>query len=319
MTYATFYAFALPIVLLACSSSPKTKADLAHGGRSNGGESNVAGKDSSSSAGRGGAGGSAGHSAITDFTGALGRRCDDQNSCESGLDCFLPNGTTFGDVGPAGGLCSIRCSTDDDCKPYAEISSKDVPRCVAFLTTDKTSTVCMPGCRLGDKTACGGRDEMACWQLDSSPSDGTGRVCVPLCNHDDQCPPGTVCDGSTNLCAAWASTGGYHLGDDCDPTVENECSNGICLDFGTGGVCTAYCRIGTFPQCGGDGEDAICGWVFAGDETAGPADSAMCAETCACDADCSSGSYCLNEPSRKNMAKPGVCAIGSVTGIEKCP
>jgi hypothetical protein len=142
---------------------------------------------------------------------------------------------------------------------------------------------------------------------------------MPLCNHDGQCPAGTVCDGSVNLCAAWASSGGLALGDECDATVANPCDNGICLDFGSGGVCTSYCRRGTFPQCGGDGEDALCGWVFEGDEQVGVADAGMCAEACRCNSDCASGSYCLAIASRKDMDKPGICAIGSGTGIEQCP
>jgi hypothetical protein len=180
------------------------------------------------------------------------------------------------------------------------------------------STICMPGCRLGDDAACGGRDEVACWALSDSPTDGTGRVCLPLCNSDEQCPAGTVCDGLTNLCSTWATAGGLSLGAECDAAAANTCENGFCMDLGGAGVCTSYCRRGSFPQCGGDGADAICGWVFVGDEAAGLADAGMCAETCACNADCTSGSYCGLHPDRAGMAKLGICTIGSATGIESC-
>jgi hypothetical protein len=159
---------------------------------------------------------------------------------------------------------------------------------------------------------------LACWALSDSPSDGTGRVCLPLCNYDDQCPAGTVCDGMTNLCSSWASTGGLALGEVCDAALTNSCADGFCLDLGTSGVCSSYCRRGTFPQCGGDGADSTCGWVFVGDEKAGLADTGMCAETCVCNADCVSGTYCALHPDRVGLAKPGICTIGSGTGVTSC-
>jgi hypothetical protein len=109
------------------------------------------------------------------------------------------------------------------------------------------------------------------------------------------------------------------LGDSCDAALDNECYNGICLDFGIGGICSSYCRRGTFPQCGGDdGADATCAWVDSGDENAGHADKGMCAETCACNADCAAGTYCAAHSERKDMSKPGICTIGSGTGLEGC-
>jgi hypothetical protein len=314
MTLLVVYCLAVS----ACSSSPKSKVGETKGGSHSGGaSSNDGGK--ANGGGDGGAGGNAGQSSATDFAGPLGRRCDDSIACETGLDCFLASGTEFGDYGPAGGLCTVRCTTDDECAKYADNSIDDAPRCVGMVPGLLETTICMPGCRLGDDTACGGRDEVSCWALSDSPSDGTARVCVPLCNGDQQCPAGTVCDGETNLCSSWASSGGLQLGDDCDATAAtNRCSDGICLDFGTGGVCSSYCRRGTFPQCGGSGEDAICGWVYAGDEKAGRADTGMCAETCVCNADCSSGSYCAAHKDRVGMDKPGICTIGSGAGIESC-
>ncbi|MGC4069834.1 MAG: hypothetical protein QM784_35290 [Polyangiaceae bacterium] len=311
------------VFVFGCSSAPKSKEGAARGGSESGGASSQGGETSSAGQTvKGGQGGlsQGGQSARTDFEGPLGRRCDEGTPCETGLECFLASGTEFEEYGPAGGYCSVRCTKDEDCAKLGGGTELDPPRCVALVPQLPESSVCMPGCRLGDPLACGGRDEVACWALSQSATDGTGRACVPLCNYDDQCPLGTVCDGVTNLCSPWANTGGRSLGDDCDPSLESPCYNGICLDFGSGGVCSSYCRRGTFPQCGGDdGADASCAWVDAGDEKAGHADKGMCAEACACNSDCATGAHCEYHEERKELDKPGICSFSSGTGIEQCP
>jgi len=327
------------VATAACSSatdgSGENNTGIAGGnaGKNAGGNAGDAGASVTAtgggSAGSGGAsGGAAGvasggiggqTSAPKEFAGPLGRRCSDGTACEGNLDCFAATGTTFSDEGPAGGFCSKRCNIDADCKSLTDPNINDAPRCVALVPSIADSTVCMPGCRLADKTACGGRPDVACWSLSDSPSDGTGRVCIPLCNNDDECPSGRVCDGATNLCSPWATGGGIALGGTCDPNVTNDCANGFCYAFTGGAVCTSYCRRSTFPQCGGNGENATCGWVFAGDEKAGPVDTGMCADTCACNRDCAAGTYCANHVDRASMAKPGICTIGSGPGIESCP
>lgn len=315
------------VVLLAACADP---VDSARGGKGGSSGSDAEGGGGTQAAGAGGAsggdsGGQAGGQAgggsggATEFVGPLGRRCSESVACEAPLVCFAATGTTFSDEGPAGGFCTQKCASDADCASLKEDGATDVPRCVALVPSLPDSTVCMPGCHLGDKAACGGRPEVACWALDSSPNDGTGRACVPLCNNDEQCPSGTLCDGATNLCSPLATGGGLDSGETCDPTIANPCKNGFCYEFEGGAVCTSYCRRGTFPQCGGIGEDATCGWVFSGDEKAGPVDAGMCAETCACNRDCAAGSYCALHEDRTGLKKPGICTIGEGAGVPSCP
>jgi len=304
--------------LIGCSSAPQSKVDTSLGGSNesgSGGTGAAKGGASGSTSHKGGAGGVGGTSSATDFAGPLGQRCDANTICGTGLQCFEAAGTEFGDYGPAGGVCSTKCVADADCAGFADSTVMEPPRCVALVPYLRSSTICMPGCSLGDVAACGGREDVACWFL----STARGRVCVPLCNDDSQCPKGMFCDGQVNLCTPSPTIGTVALGDNCDPSGSDACENGICKDFGTGGVCTAYCRRGTFPQCGSvDGGDATCSWVEAGDELANVADTGMCARTCACDTDCASGTYCLEEAGRAGMAKPGVCTVGRATGIPTC-
>ncbi|HMA96933.1 MAG TPA: hypothetical protein VKP30_29815 [Polyangiaceae bacterium] len=251
--------------------------------------------------------------------GPLGVSCSDASPCPGALHCFAAGGTDFPVFSPAGGYCSKLCADDSDCAPVDPNA-----RCVDLFMGDSEAPspkICAPACVLGDATACGARPDLACWPIDNSSGATAARACLPTCNHDELCPTGTVCDGYVNLCADTAPAGGQPLGSVCNPAADvNVCAEGLCVELEAGGVCSAFCRRGTFPQCGSvAGENAVCGWVFPGDEDAGVADVGMCASTCACDADCVPGTRCVLHADRVGMNDPGICTVGATVAIETCP
>lgn len=178
-----------------------------------------------------------------------------------------------------------------------------------------------PPCTLGDDYACGSRADVACWPLSQFTDPAVaGRVCIPTCNSTDQCPNGTTCDGQINLCLNQAQGGGQALGTSCDPShMTDLCASGFCWDLGNGtGVCTAFCRRGTFPQCTGDEQKSVCGWVLPGDEAAGAADVGMCALRCRCDTDCNDSALRCEARSDLTGAYPGICSATSGPADTDC-
>jgi hypothetical protein len=236
----------------------------------------------------------------SDF-GPIGLGCSDATPCAAGLTCLGATGNTLSNSVPAGGYCTRTCARDSDCQGQGVCSALD--------PSDLTKTYCTATCELGNDAACGNRADLACWPRQLIDA-ADGRVCVPTCNDDDQCPTGTVCDGATNLCSPLARGGGDPLGSPCDPSADNTCASGTCFDLGgsSGGVCSAYCRRGTFPQCSNDDVQGVCGWVTEGDQAAGAADVGFCALRCRCDADCKSTSLrCGPHADLAGTAYPGIC------------
>jgi hypothetical protein len=278
-------------------------------------EISTGGDGAGSTGGRGSGGNASGggsaapdSGAAADF-GPLGLACGDKTACPDGLICLGATGHALGDLVPAGGYCTGSCNNDGDCAAYAGAA------CVEFVPGDALTQYCAPPCTLGDDTACGNRGDVACWPLQIATGVNSGRVCLPLCNNDDQCPSGTVCDGVSNLCSNKAQGGGQSIGTDCDPSGADPCADGFCLDLGQpkGGVCSSYCRRGTFPQCGGSASEGLCAWVLEGDQAAGAADTGLCALRCRCDAECNNTSLrCEPHADLGGTAYPGVCS--SISG-----
>lgn len=323
MLRLAYWILGLCVVQTACSDSAPTRGrqdrdDITGaepGVASQGGGGQGGGDNSAGTAGweHLGTAGVAGQPAF----GPFGAACGDAQACSNDLHCFKAGGDDFGAFSPAGGYCSKRCAADSDCTALDPTA-----RCVALFVGDDATQpqICAPSCALGVDGACGNRPDLACWPIEQASGPTARRACLPTCNHDELCPAGTVCDGYVNLCSNTAPAGGQPLGSACNPAASNVCAEGLCIELDGGGVCSAYCRRGTFPQCGDpSGEDSICGWVFPGDEEAGQADIGMCASTCACDSDCVVGTRCVLHADRAGMPLPGLCTAGATTGITTCP
>ena len=251
-------------------------------------------------------------SGIPDF-GPLGAACSSDNDCTEGLICLGASGHTLGDYGPPSGFCTEGCHKDADCASF------DGASCVQLLPDDASTSYCAPPCTLGDDVACGNRADVACWPL-SLFGGATGRACVPTCNSDEQCPSGTTCDAAFSLCSKTAQGGGQALGTSCDPQQSlDTCNSGFCLELDDGsGVCSAYCRRGTFPQCGGDEQTSLCAWVPDGDQAAGAADIGFCALRCRCDADCNDPGLRCEARSDLTGAYPGICSASAGPADTDC-
>gem|GEM_PF-3355751 len=254
-------------------------------------------------------------SGTPDTFGPLGLTCGTSAPCPAGLTCLDAGNTALGDFVAPGGFCTQGCTGDSDCAPLGD------GVCVPLVPGDVTTLHCAPGCTRGDVSACGNRADVACWPRELVDGVSAGRVCLPTCNGNDQCPDGTVCDGQTNLCSRVASGGGMGLGSTCDPSGNNTCADGFCLELETAGVgvCSAYCRRGTFPQCSNDSEQGVCGWVPEGDEAAGPADIGLCALQCRCDADCGlAGMHCQAHLDLTGTTYPGLCTTATAVADTDC-
>jgi len=294
----------LPTRYVASSTGGNGNVANAMGGHSSGGTSGpTAGGGSSSNDG----------GPLANF-GPLGLRCKTDGECSDGLICLGAAGHKLGIYVPAGGFCTEGCNGDSDCASF------DGAACIQMNPNDEKSLYCAPPCTIGNDHACGNRDDVACWPSSALGAVNTmSRACVPTCNSDEQCPSGTTCDGEVNLCSTTPQSGDANLGANCNAQATNPCKFGFCLDLGSSGVCSAFCRRGTFPQCGGDEEVALCSWVPDGDDAAGAADIGLCALRCRCDADCNDSTLrCEGRADLVGSAYPGICSATSGPADTNC-
>jgi len=158
--------------------------------------------------------------------------------------------------GPAGGYCSLNCTSHEDCP--------DGSSCVG---TD--GGICMLDCEFGAPeleflddphiaSKCQGRDDLMCVAYTG------GSVCVPICGTNEECGS-RECSWRSGLCVDSANTGDP-LGAPCTPDVdgtpedEDNCQ-GFCMSFvdenqqPTAQMCSARCSLGgdlaTSQNCGG--------------------------------------------------------------------
>jgi hypothetical protein len=295
------------------------------GGTSSGGSTSTGG-----SAGRGG-GGSGGAPAT-----GLGAPCSADTDCGGApLVCLLSNGLPDRS-GPPGGLCTLPCTSDDECLEHASNAY-----CVGFAnTTDGLVSYCVEGCDVGPTSApkCDLRADFACGILDTIPATALcsttddcpgGQICledvcqdvvsacVPTCGGSFDCASDQFCNFATGFCVPTAP-GGSPIGALCDPQLppeQDEC-NGFCLDTdgtGTQGTCAAFCSANpSVVGCGWDGQGAAeAGCLFAtvisrdntGSITLSQSDLMLCGALCDCNADCPATSdRCVDENSANATA-----------------
>lgn len=229
----------------------------------------------------------------------FGGKCLEDADCpKDGVVCLKESGTELYGGGPTNGICSLPCTTPDDC---AAID----PNSYCVFTNDNgtprdntdDSGFCMEACTIGippiDEIKCHDRIDMACFP-DSS---GFGGYCFPTCVGDEQCGD-RVCSLNDGVCEdASTRTGTLPIGAECDPTATDDpCALGFCYKFtDTYAVCSGGCswyNVG----CGADLSsadplDAYC-LLTSADSYIG--DLGLCSQLCDCDDDClASGSVCL--------------------------
>lgn len=209
----------------------------------------------------------------------VGLACDADSTCGPGGKCIK---STDDDPrlggGPAGGYCTISCSTDDECDGGLCLMDNGVGEC--FL-----------GCDYGtpafdfidtplEETKCHGREDLRCQPL----GDSMTPVCLPTCGQDSQCD-GRSCDPRYVVCVNDPNTG-FDRGAKCDPmAADPECA-GVCVNFSDGPtMCSNRCVLGGTL----DGDD--CGGLDAGlcvfrPTTSGIGDYGFCTPSCTQHDDC---------------------------------
>lgn len=234
----------------------------------------------------------------------VGAECITDRDCGFGLRCYDALSDSLGGGGPAGGYCSLPCSTAADCANVDANSG-----CGAL----GGEPLCIRLCEAGpsDPTApkCLGRDDLTCVSLlalgDEPPAGARNLgICAPRCGSDSDCG-GRRCDLGTGLCMDEVA-GGAPLGAACDSAAE--CASGVCGAPSTAAArfCSAFCTLGV-PGCGFDGSEPKIGAacvlpIVAGE---GDGDRGLCLELCDTADDClEPGSTCVAEPT---SGRAGVC------------
>ena len=218
------------------------------------------------------------------------------------MTCLLPT------LGPAGGLCTTACTTNDDCGAGA---------CFDVLP-NATTKYCVEKCSFGpttgtvlDPNKCRGRADMACM-----PSDG--GVCRPLCNSDADCSP-LYCDPGSGLCTQAPPTGDP-IGAPCNPGSDS-CKGDCVALTGTSGLCVAACTVGVTPSCGMATGTTSRAWCQSG-VVQGLGDSSVCLAVCDCTAQCVYAGVmtakCVQlDPAQQQAAGgKGVCLSDDAPGTE---
>jgi hypothetical protein len=294
-------------------------------GSGTGGASSTGGASGTGGGIIGGTGGTGGGS----VTSALGEPCAADDDCGTGLVCLLPNGLPSGD-GPPNGMCTLRCTADDNCLEFAndaycvgfekDANMQNVSYCVLACTGTQAGS---PKCRERDDFACGILDAtpttVACATTDDCAvhqvcfedvCQDMIEACLPTCRADSDCADAQFCDFATGFCTG-TEPDGLPLGALCDPSLpaaQDEC-NGFCSATDateTEGTCTAFCSAS--PDAYG------CGWVGDGApdnaclyatiisrDASGQIDLAIsdlmiCGSLCDCNDDCpAEAEFCMDE------------------------
>lgn len=267
---------------VSCGSDETTGV----GGLITGGGGGTVGTDTGGATAVGRGGGSTavglGGSAGSTGSGALGSPCKADANCGAGLTCLQPNGTELGGGGPPDGLCTLVCTTNDDCTP-----AEPGAGCVTFDqigTTGYCFESCVTGNPMDPTTKCQGRADFLCVDLSTTGAGDT--FCQPQCQNDAECGPGVFCNPIDGLCEATKPTGDP-VGTACDPNAATNTCLGFCITTSAANVTPA---TGTCVEpCSGVTECMFTGTKAGGFCAGGnPAlfDIGYCEPACNCDSDC---------------------------------
>jgi hypothetical protein len=242
--------------------------------------------------GGGGGAGGRGTGGVGGVAGAspLGRKCLQASECKTGLTCLTADSDAFNPGGPAGGMCTLACTTDDECIAFDPTSL-----CVGFDSANNVN-FCLQGCTEGIPSAnkCQGRSDLVCTSLVDQNGNPTVSACQPSCGSDFDCGA-RKCDFRTGICVD-QTAGTLPIGSPCDAAAATDPCNGICVNFYDSqdaaaakyGVCFATCSLNADGVgCGVDPSaqppfDVQC----LGPSTSSAGDQGLCFQLCDCNGDC---------------------------------
>ena len=291
----------------------------AGGGVASGGASGSLGK--AGSGGTSGSVGAAGNGGATTVDGVLGGKCTSDPECGTGLVCLTPSSTALNGGGPAGGMCTLACTSTADCNVLSPNSD-----CFNFGTEAAPKLYCLDGCTVGGTdattaaTKCQGRGDFAC--VDLSTTAVPEAFCIPLCRSDIECGTGLYCDKGSGLCSSTKATGDP-VGTACTPGATVDTCEGFCLRTSADGVtpvtgvCSEFCAGLLDCMYTGDKPGGLCGGPLS--DNFGILDLGYCLPNCKCTGDCVfPGDMCRawaasEQDFATDLGSPGLC-YPNVTG-----
>ena len=253
--------------------------------------------------------------------GPLGAACKTSSDCgDPGLTCVTPSGGDLGGKGPAGGLCTVTCTSNLDCAAWD-------PSAQCLHYKGAANSYCLEGCSHDDwyepelnPRKCHGRLDMACGGTEYGLLD---NACRPTCTSDSQCGPGLTCNGVYGLCQSDPKPGDP-IGSTCDPSQSPTTCQGFCSAYANGtAYCDALCVIGSRENCGytgvGTPKAACLSYFTGGGQSTG--DLGSCAQLCRCDADCTAAGFvCRPNALSLSFGARGTCtpADYAATSLPSC-
>lgn len=263
--------------------------------------------------------GAAGAPNVPEPMEGLADPCETDDDCESDLICISAESGSLVSGGPANGLCTATCDSDNPCGAGAA--------CITFGET----AYCMPMCVPTDGVVdCAGRMDAVCDLLPMNLTctsngdcpagagclEGIGcvlPVCLPRCGADSDCPEGRFCEPRYGECVD-EEPEGSGLDELCDPDADPDECQAFCAAGETESRCAETCSLGAYPACGSSSEEngtAACLAPFL--SGAGTGDLGFCVGLCDCATDCAEDMVCVSfesegfEPPEVH-GRPGYCA-----------
>ena len=205
--------------------------------------------------------------------------------------CATAGGTLLGSGGPSAGMCTLACTTPDECDALQAGAA-----CLDFGTKEAPKQYCVAACQQGGDasilaTKCQGRPDFACVDLrDTKTSTVPDPFCLPLCVSDEVCGTGLYCNKGSGLCQKAKPPAGDPVGTPCDPKAATDTCDGFCIRTSADnvtpvtGLCTEFCS-GLFDcQYNGTTPGGLCGGPLS--DTFGILDLGYCLPSCGCTSEC---------------------------------
>jgi len=235
--------------------------------------------------------------------------------------CLTAGSTALNGGGPAGGMCTLACTSTADCTAVAPGAD-----CFNFGTMAAPKLYCLDGCTQGGTDAataaskCQGRGDFAC--VDLSSSTVPDPFCIPLCRSDIECGTGLYCNKGSGLCSKTKPTGDP-VGTACTPGADTDTCEGFCIRTSADGVmpvtgvCAEFCAGLLDCMYDGDKPGGLCAGQFS--NTFGILDLGYCEPSCDSTCDCPiTGDLCRawaadEQTLAMDLGKKGLC-YPNVTG-----